>query len=427
VPTEFHLRVQRVLEATVRVAPAERDALLRTLCGEDTRLCAEVRSLLPHYLDVAEFEPVRGDALPLPGTTTFVRVRAEADAVDGPEAEPVPPFTIDQYTAVRVLGRGGMGIVYHAVNPVLQREVAVKVLRRRLLASVHRWRFAVEEEILRQLRHPGIARFSHSGLVRLRLRGAASFEEEERPYFVMEYVAGKSLTRYAEEHELDVRGRLALMAHVCEAVEYAHYRGIVHCDLKPDNILVTDAGQPKVVDFGVANLAACEELSGTAAAGVAGTLPYASPEQLMGRADQIAPASDVYALAIITHELLVGVRPQRVGWRVKLGLQAVRLESHRPPDEARNQEFRYYLQGILAAAVRQARGRHYRSAGELGRDLQLLLAQYPTDKPSLLSRIFSSTIGLPEEPSAISGPLNAVLRKRIGMNVRARLKDPTQD
>jgi serine/threonine protein kinase len=353
-------------------------------------------------------------------------VRAEADAIDGPEAEPVPPFTIDQYTAVRVLGRGGMGIVYHAVNPVLQREMAIKVLRRRLLASVHRWRFAVEEEILRQLRHPGIARFSHSGLVRLRLRGAASFEEEERPYFVMEYVAGKSLTRFADEQQLDVRGRLALMAHVCEAVEYAHYRGIVHCDLKPDNILVTDDGHPKVVDFGVANLAACEEFSGTGAAGVAGTLPYASPEQLMGRADQITPASDVYTLAIIIHELLVGMRPQRVGWRVKLALQATQLDTRRAAADARNQQFRYYLQGILATAVRQARGRHYRSAGELGRDLLLLLAQFPPDKQSFFSRLFSTSIGLPDEPSAISGPLNAVLRKRIGMNVRARLKEPPE-
>ena len=420
-PTEFHLRVQRVLERAVRARPDSREVFIRQICAADTRLLREVRSLLPHYVQMTGFEPRRpgGAAWKLPGTTTFLRVRTEA-ALDPPESEPKPPFSIDQYTVVEILGRGGMGIVYRAVRPTLHRVVAIKVLRHGLLAPQDRWRFTFEEEILRQLRHPGIARFSHAGVARLRPRKTAQCGFDERPYFVMEYVAGEPLTRFATTHQLDVRQRLTLLLRVCEAAEYAHFRSIVHCDLKPDNILVTAAGEPKILDFGIAHLATCEALGRPDQRGVAGTLPYASPEQLLGRGEQITPASDVYALGLIAHELLAGTRPLREGWVLHPQLNAVRVDADLPSDHPRNCEFRYYLQVILATALRQIRGESYLSAGQFGAALEGLQADFPPESRwSALKKLFASrpTSSAGWSPGSLGGPLSAVLRKRIGMSL----------
>lgn len=419
-PTDFHLRVQRVLEGAMRARPESRDGYIRRTCAADTRLLREVRSLLPHFVQVSNFEPRRpgGADWKLPGTTTFLRVRTEAGAVEAPETEPKPPFSIDQYTAVQILGRGGMGIVYRAIQPTLHRVVAIKVLRRRLLSPRDCWRFTFEEEILRQLRHPGIARFSHSGIARLVPRKSAQAGFDERPYFVMEYVPGESLTRFAATHQLDVRQRLALFVKVCDAVEYAHYRSIVHCDLKPDNILVTAAGEPKVLDFGIAHLATVEALGRPEQGTVAGTLPYASPEQLLGRVEQITPASDVYALGLIAHELLTGKRPLREGWVLHPQLQSVCIDTDLPPDHPRNCELRYYMQGILATALRQTRGESYRSAGPLGADIDSLLAQFAIgSRWSALKKFITNRPASPAGQAAdpLGRPLSAVLRKRIGM------------
>lgn len=429
--TEFHLRVRRILEAALHIAPAQREQAIRNACAHEPEVLSEALSLLPHYEQMRDYEPKPpcGTAWKLPGTTTFLKVRSEAHAPDVPEAEPQPPFTIDQYTVEKILGRGGMGVVYRAKHPTLHQDVAIKLLRRRHLAARDRWRFVVEEEILRQLRHPGIARFSYSGVVRLRPPDYPASPDEEWPYFVMEYVPGKSLTRYAADHQLDVRQRLALLVKICAAVEYAHDRGIVHCDLKPDNILVDAAGQPKIVDFGIAWITAFEGADAAEMRGVAGTLRYASPEQLVGHVDQLTPSADVYALGLIAHEVLTGHVPEREGGVVQLQLECVCLDPRAHRRDALNREFRYYLQGILATAVRQTRGQPYRSAGELGADLDSLLAQFPAEsgwaafKSQLASRFLPSAKWT---PSTLSRPLSAVLRKRIGMGIEAGTQPPPE-
>ncbi len=430
--TEFHLRVQRILEAVVRAVPTERERVLRAACADDTRVLREARSLLPHYQEAGNYEPPRpgGDAWRMPGTTAFLKARAGVSCADPANVEPKPPFTIDQYTVVEVIGRGGMGVVYRAVQPVLNREVAVKILRRRRLSALDRWRFAFEEEILRQLRHPGIARFSYSGLVCLGRHNPASTADDERPYFVMEYVRGQSLTRFAAAHDLDVRQRLALLAKVCDAVEYAHRRGIVHCDLKPDNILVDDFGHPKVVDFGIARIASFEGADPTAPHGIAGTPPYASPEQLSARAELLTPRSDVYALGVIAQELLTGHLPPRTDGRECLPLQCVCLDRTVLPGDPVNREFRYYLHRILATALRASRGfptarrqrgtAGYGSAGELGQDLDDLLTQFRMESGwARLKNRLASRLAWPlkSDSGSLSRPLSAVLRKRIGMAI----------
>ncbi len=375
----------------------------------DAALQREALSLLPHYVAVEGYEPERpgGWSRCLPGATTLSCLRTETGAAAEADVEPQPPFTIEQYTAFEVLGRGGMGVVYKAVQPVVDRIVAIKLLRRSLLTSGGWRRFAFEGEVLRQLRHPGIARFSHSGVTRLRLFREGTCDLEERPYFVMEYVAGRPLTAFAAEHALDAYQRVELLAQICEAVEYAHDRGIVHCDLKPDNILVLDAGAPKILDFGVARLLAFDATPTGGARTLAGTLPYASPEQIRGRVDQITPGTDVYALGLIACELRTGKRPRRAGWKVLVELAEVCVEPGVPTDDPWNAQFRFYLQRILATALRQRSGRSYSSAGKLGADVERLMERFRRRGASRRARA--------TDASPLREALTAVVRKRISL------------
>jgi eukaryotic-like serine/threonine-protein kinase len=379
-PTDFHLRVLQILETIARVPPTEREAAIRRACGADSQLQHEVLSMLPHYLALREYEPdpPHGLGWQFPSTTSFAKAKAEADAAEIVDSEPQPPFNIDQYTTIQIVGRGGMGVVYRAVHMTLRRVVAIKLLRSRFHSARDLKRFNFEVEILRQLRHPAIARFSYSGMTRLRTGNLETGPPEERPYFVMEFVAGDPLTGFAVVRQLTARQRLGLLARVCEAVEYAHSRGVVHCDLKPDNILVQRSGQPKILDFGIARLAALDTgYTGSDLSGAAGTLPYACPEQLRGRVDDLTPGSDVYTLGLIAHELLTGRLPQRDADGVHLTLRSVQIDDDLPLLHPRNAQFQRGLERIIGRAVRQLPDAPYRNAGELRADIQSLLLRFP--------------------------------------------------
>src|SRR5262245_46693794 len=187
-------------------------------------------------------------------------------------AAPAPRLpAVGRYRVVRVLGEGGMGTVYEAEQDNPRRTVALKVIRAGLASDALRQRFAREAQILGRLHHPGIAQVYDAGVA-----------EGGQPYFAMELIAGVLLDRYARERALDVPARLGLVARVCDAVQHAHERGVIHRDLKPGNILVESSGQPKVLDFGVARAADLGLTAGggrTEAGQLIGTLSYMSPEQ----------------------------------------------------------------------------------------------------------------------------------------------------
>jgi serine/threonine protein kinase len=221
----------------------------------------------------------------------------EAEAVSG-GADGVPP-RIGNFQVLEPLGRGGFGRVYRAVSDDdLRVPVAIKVMHRSDSAQLQR--FAAERVILANLRHPNIARFESSGVL-----------EDGRPWIAMEFVDGLSLMRWCERERPSTRDRLVLFRKVCEAIHEAHKWGILHLDIKPDNIMVTIEGEPKLLDFGIARITRSTDPATRSTSGLGGLTPlYSSPEQL--RNEPVSSASDVYNLGLVLFELLTGTRARQM-------------------------------------------------------------------------------------------------------------------
>lgn len=271
----------------------------------------------------------------------FVRELAETHA-------PEPDARIGAWRLLRELGHGGMGTVYLAERADNQftQLVALKVVRGALALDDHLLeRFRSERQILAALEHPGIARLVDGGVT-----------AEGLPWYAMEHVDGVSIDRHAHESSCSRRERLGLFVAICEAVGYAHRQLVVHRDLKPSNVLVTAAGQPKLVDFGVARLLT-ESADGLATHSPA-TRSYASPEQL--RAEPIAVTDDVYSLGVILHELLTGQRP---GTDPDRGAPDAALETD--------------LRAIVTTATAPQASERYPSALALGDDVTRFLTRQP--------------------------------------------------
>ncbi|MEZ5424675.1 MAG: protein kinase [Pyrinomonadaceae bacterium] len=260
------------------------------------------------------------------------------------DEENVPDAMKDQevgvYRILRELGTGGMGAVYLAerTDGQFDQLVAVKMLRREFNTREIRRRFDHEKEIQAALNHPNIARLIDAGSTM-----------DSVPYLVMEHIEGEPISRFCRRRELTLEQRLKLFNKVCEAVAFAHRNLVIHRDLKPSNILVTEDGEPKLLDFGISKLLSGrgnEQTRTVTRLGVM-TPEYASPEQVKG--ESVTTATDIYSLGVILFELLTGHRPFEKEFREKGNILKAILENEpeKPSDvlaEARSD-------GALAAAA----------------------------------------------------------------------------
>ena len=248
-----------------------------------------------------------------------------ATRADAGQPAAAPERRIGPYELLAELGRGGMGVVYLAsrADEQYRKQVALKLIKAGADRDEVVLRFRRERQILAGLEHPNIARLLDGGTT-----------PEGLPYFVMEYVEGRRIDAYCQDHGLQTLERLQLFRGVCSAIEYAHRNLIVHRDLKPGNVLVTREGVPKLLDFGIAKLVGPGPAAETATAtGLAMTPAYASPEQVRGEA--VTTASDVYSLGVVLYELLTGQLPYRLEASSPLALmRAVCEEEPEKPSTA---------------------------------------------------------------------------------------------
>lgn len=275
-------RVQEVFDQACALPETEQGAFVSAMCG-DENLAAEVMAMLLH--DSAANSLLDGNLADVAHRTLS-------------SPEPVRAKQFGPYRVIRLLGEGGMGVVYLAEREDLQNQVAIKVLRDAWISPARRERFAFEQRTLAQLNHPSIARLYDAAVL-----------PDGTPYFVMEYIEGVPLTEYCRRNHCSLEQRLRLFRCVCEAVQHAHGHAVIHRDLKPSNILVKDDGTVRLLDFGIAKQV--ERLEFQVDQTMTGlrfmTPAYASPEQMRG--DRIGISTDIYSLGVILYELLAGEPP----------------------------------------------------------------------------------------------------------------------
>ena len=275
-------RVQSLFHAAADLPPQDQSAFLAAECADDPSLATDTLALLE--------ADAHGSSLIDAG------VAGVAGEVFGRAAHhPLPQERFGQYRITRVLGEGGMGVVYLGERADLGAVAAVKILRDAWLSPARRERFASEQRTLAQLNHPLIARLYDADTL-----------PDGTPWFVMEYVEGVPLTEYCAAHATSLPGRLRLFRDVCEAVQHAHRQLVIHRDLKPSNILVRSDGTVKLLDFGIAKqLESLDAVADQTRTGLRLMTPaYAAPEQLRG--GRVGTYTDVYALGVILYELITG-------------------------------------------------------------------------------------------------------------------------
>jgi serine/threonine-protein kinase len=370
-------RMREIVEHVSALPVIARDDALAKACGGDAGLLDDLRSLLgSNPPGESLFDGIVTDALSALGRVT------PADRRVGP------------YRIVREIGQGGMGAVYLAerADGGFEQQVALKLVKPGLATDQFLRRFRDERQILARLQHPNIARLLDGGV-----------DEQGRPYFALEYVAGEPIDRYCDAHALGVEERLTLFQDACRAVMYAHANLVVHRDLKPAHILVTADRQVRLLDFGIAKVLDEDpaEAAGLTQAGIRALTPeYASPEQVGGRA--VGTATDVYSLGVILYELLTGVRPydfdtrtpaeiERIVCALEPGKPSTRVSDLRrstssdtkvrrgPPVEAARlrRRLRGDLDVICLAALQKEPARRYPSVEALSEDIRRSLAGLP--------------------------------------------------
>src|ERR1700690_461693 len=294
-------RIQAIFHDAADLPKAEQRTFLESACAGDEALIADVQALLD--------EDAKSSSL-------LDRDMAEVahEVLDDPAVQALPFKEIGPYRILRLLGEGGMGVVYLAERTDLRSQVAIKILRDAWVSPTRRERFLSEQKTLAQLNHPSIARLYDADTL-----------PDGTPLFVMEYVEGLSLIEYCDRHSSSIDERLKLFRSVCEAVQYAHGHAVIHRDLKPSNILVKSEGAVRLLDFGIAKqIEGIDAPTDVTRTGLRFMTPaYASPELIRG--DRVGIQSDVYSLGVILYQLLSGRLPFDISSRTPAEAEAVIL------------------------------------------------------------------------------------------------------
>jgi serine/threonine protein kinase/tetratricopeptide (TPR) repeat protein len=391
-------RVRDLFLAAAALPPAARPSYLAGECGPDADLRAEVERLLAAHdrpasvleprVGVPAREPPTGPLAPEPppGTESF-RGRDETPGA----------VLAGRYKLVEEVGEGGMGSVWMAqqTEPV-RRLVAVKLIKPGMDSRAVLARFDAERQALALMDHPNIAKVLDAGAT-----------PDGRPFFVMELVKGVPITRFCDDRRLTPRERLELFVPVCQAIQHAHQKGVIHRDIKPNNVLVAlydDKPVPKVIDFGVAKAAGQTLTDKTLATGfgaVVGTPEYMSPEQASFNNLDIDTRSDVYALGVLLYELLAGSppfskkeleqaglleifrvireqEPPKPSTRLSTADALPTLSANRGTEPAKlTRLLRGELDWIVMKALEKDRSRRYETANGFAADVQRYLAGEP--------------------------------------------------
>jgi serine/threonine protein kinase/tetratricopeptide (TPR) repeat protein len=390
-------------EALERPAGPERSAYLDGACRDDTTLRAQVNDLLRDHEQVGRFlETSAADRQPEAAADTPYQ-----PAGLGAENRP-PPRTLSErpgthigpYKLLQKIGEGGMGVVYMAEQekPV-RRTIALKIIKPGMDTDQVVARFEAERQALALMDHQNIARVLDVGTT-----------DTGRPYFVMELVKGVPITEYCDQNRLTPQERLELFAPVCQAIQHAHQKGLIHRDVKPSNVLVTlyeGKPVPKVIDFGVAKAIdqrLTEKTMFTQLGQIVGTLEYMSPEQAEMGALDVDTRTDIYALGVLLYELLTGSTPLQKAKLREMAYTEVlrRIREEEPPkpstrlNESRDtlpsvsaqrhsepvkltKLVRGELDWIVMKALEKDRTRRYETANGFARDIERYLAGDPVE------------------------------------------------
>ncbi len=353
-------RAQEIFHQVAELEAPLRQAALERLCGEEQALRVQVEAMLE--------EDRRHDFMLDREIASLAGSFAERGEMQHWRLiQQIGPYSIE-----RVLGEGGTGVVYLAERTGIGGKVAIKLLRDAWVSSSRRTRFALEQRVLAQMNHPGIAQLYEADVL-----------ADGTPWFVMEYVDGAAVTVFWEEQRGTVEDCLRLFRDVCEAVSYAHRRAVIHRDLKPSNIMVTRDGRVKLLDFGIAKpLEEIASMQQTTVTGLRAMTPaYAAPEQLHGGA--VGVFTDIYALGVLLYQLLTGELP----FHEEAFPQRQRPEPKRPSSVASRDRLSVPigrdawadLNVLCLTAMRAEPERRYRSVEAMIRDIEAFLEKRPLE------------------------------------------------
>ncbi|MGD0573399.1 MAG: tetratricopeptide repeat protein [Sedimentisphaerales bacterium] len=302
------VKLTSIFNEAIRIeSPSERDAFVKSACGDDTALLTRVEALLKVYLeDKGHHKSPQG------GLNSTLET---APVIEGPGTK------IGRFKLLQLIGEGGCGVVYMAEQErPIRRRVAFKIIKLGMDTKQVIARFEAERQALALMDHPNIAKVLDAGST-----------ETGRPYFVMELVRGIKITDYCDQNNLSTEQRLELFVQICHAVQHAHQKGIIHRDIKPSNILVTlhdGVPVPKIIDFGIAKATTGQMLTDktlfTAYEQFIGTPAYMSPEQAEMSGLDVDTRSDIYALGVLLYELLTGQTPFDAKELAAVGLNEMR-------------------------------------------------------------------------------------------------------